>query len=1059
MSRLSIRQIIATSGTVAVSVPGIAHASPAQYETEPQTPEEPGTVSPDTSSVNQTASAQEPALETSGDSTQDVSTNFQPVDFDELPPSFMPTDGRDGVYREQVDRSSSGSTRVGTAAVSLIAPNEADSDTPRQPDYTSPNNRIDGPTRQFEQAGVTTADRAAAAFDGFFKRVNTLIDPGLPPDTVPRVDSRPENQVVMASSLQMEPLKPTADTEQFQAASSNAVVTLGGVQIGIDPNGPPVTLTPINGGIQITTGGSSISQQQPSLNTEDAPVSNGSDSTGSFPSASTTAELLPGLNYEVESNDPVPVDSIAQTIIETQTPHELGYYKMPAPNMVMVAGELRPEYIFNIDSCNEERYGYVQQVAFNVAVAKHYNHLIETKYPQFKGSSLEIGDMMSSVHIAHKPQRPANDLSSQMGDAPGEHNGPVFTNNGHSGFSPEFTADMLKFMTRITYQGDKQLSYAMMNNDGLTELLEGVTRPSSNRGILSQRGQSSHSQHVHTELYIDEADILPAITGQTDHGTHGDEDPCMHVDDADMGELLDGALEIDIAGLDESVALQDYGIEIINGRPQLKFVSPLGKPFTVHDSHNMFREANYVAGINNDYYHQGLDIDVEHGDDVFAPLTGEIFIFPEVDGGTAGMGNVVMILTDGGVAVQLGHLQDFNNDLKPGDIVTAGDFVARAGGSGAASGSVLDMKFGLFTGQPHPFSGSAGEDYTALNPLNYIDQSMVSFLYNQNDGHGMTSADDGVDSTLPLFPTQKVFDVAFRESEITNNSITQFENPIADTSASAIVGPPDTSAEPVTSSGPVIINNEAVLEHLRDNHGLLSGPTNDSAPNQPIPSQPNDAPRLPGNSQDSALPTVSPSVDEVDNNNSNQILLIQNYENEFRALNPQLSDEQATNTIEMLQVAVRAYNAGARVNPIGATLQFVGESGYGTSELYRKSGNPFGLTVSESDPDGTYHYDDGNLRYFKNFDSLDEAFQFYIERIENAPHYEDAVRCGQTLEGYLLALQNELGAMCEVVKAHGATGVLSYAETSEYITRLTDLNARLQFDKIVTSSTFAEERT
>lgn len=81
------------------------------------------------------------------------------------------------------------------------------------------------------------------------------------------------------------------------------------------------------------------------------------------------------------------------------------------------------------------------------------------------------------------------------------------------------------------------------------------------------------------------------------------------------------------------------------------------------------------------HVHQGVDIATPVGTPVYA-RAGGVVDFARLQGG---YGNVIQINFGGGVTSRYGHLSRFN--VKPGDVVEAGDIIAYSGGARGAPGS------------------------------------------------------------------------------------------------------------------------------------------------------------------------------------------------------------------------------------------------------------------------------------------------------------------------------------------------------------------------------------
>lgn len=95
------------------------------------------------------------------------------------------------------------------------------------------------------------------------------------------------------------------------------------------------------------------------------------------------------------------------------------------------------------------------------------------------------------------------------------------------------------------------------------------------------------------------------------------------------------------------------------------------------------REQHPVHGFLPGRVHDGCDFAVPEGTPVRAAATG---IVRQV-GTISGYGRVVLLEHDGGYASLYGHLREWR--VKPGDILTAGDWIASVGQTGLTTGPHL----------------------------------------------------------------------------------------------------------------------------------------------------------------------------------------------------------------------------------------------------------------------------------------------------------------------------------------------------------------------------------
>lgn len=104
--------------------------------------------------------------------------------------------------------------------------------------------------------------------------------------------------------------------------------------------------------------------------------------------------------------------------------------------------------------------------------------------------------------------------------------------------------------------------------------------------------------------------------------------------------------------------------------------------------------------------HNGVDMALPVGNRVLAPTSGTV----KRAGPASGYGLVVVILGDDGFYYELGHLSSIS--AKEGDIVKAGDEVAKSGNTGQSTGPHLHLSVatGFFTGRidPEPHMASHG---------------------------------------------------------------------------------------------------------------------------------------------------------------------------------------------------------------------------------------------------------------------------------------------------------------------------------------------------------------
>lgn len=109
----------------------------------------------------------------------------------------------------------------------------------------------------------------------------------------------------------------------------------------------------------------------------------------------------------------------------------------------------------------------------------------------------------------------------------------------------------------------------------------------------------------------------------------------------------------------------------LNGNPAYRLTAGYGEIDSVHTTS-----------------HTGVDLAIQSGTKLFSPVNGRIESTP--DYGNVNCGKTVIIRTDEGERVILGHLSD-NHVVHAGDRVRIGDYIADTGNSGRSTGAHLHV--------------------------------------------------------------------------------------------------------------------------------------------------------------------------------------------------------------------------------------------------------------------------------------------------------------------------------------------------------------------------------
>ncbi len=84
--------------------------------------------------------------------------------------------------------------------------------------------------------------------------------------------------------------------------------------------------------------------------------------------------------------------------------------------------------------------------------------------------------------------------------------------------------------------------------------------------------------------------------------------------------------------------------------------------------------------------HQGIDVGLPVGSNLYAPFDGKVRVATTMHG----YGNIMIIRHNNGLETFYGHMSKF--DVKPGDIVHAGDIIGKSGNTGRSTGPHLHFE-------------------------------------------------------------------------------------------------------------------------------------------------------------------------------------------------------------------------------------------------------------------------------------------------------------------------------------------------------------------------------
>lgn len=159
-----------------------------------------------------------------------------------------------------------------------------------------------------------------------------------------------------------------------------------------------------------------------------------------------------------------------------------------------------------------------------------------------------------------------------------------------------------------------------------------------------------------------------------------DKDVTDAITDTPSADTTELRAQFEASGIDDDFddLISQFGAEVVQQ------VLDANKPETPPEPFNQdlsrsgkgLLSLGVVTGLGSPFWKHGLDIDLKIGDPVPSPVSGKV-VFAGVNGG---FGNQVRILTSQGNEVWLSHLDGF--DVKEGDTITSGQFVARGGNSG-----------------------------------------------------------------------------------------------------------------------------------------------------------------------------------------------------------------------------------------------------------------------------------------------------------------------------------------------------------------------------------------
>jgi hypothetical protein len=464
-----------------------------------------------------------PAIVVSGLPTTTVSASEseQPETVDPIPPE--PQDTEDIRARVQIPRPERG---VGIASQLFerrdgeyeldprleILIQEKKSEQPQAMSYTPPINEKAPtsmqnpiPTGNFNTIS-DAVPRDAGFTDTIVRVADTAISSVLNSGQTEETLTTPIETSIVSQLPQTQNLSPLEASQQNQSLTP---VKINGIEIGITSK-TPIEITTTERGLFIEQAGSGIVN----VETETpASTSNMIETT----STTSSVELI---------NQPNDFGALVERVKGIAKPAGDGTYFMPDP--VIENGKIT--YLFDKNTCNSERRGYVEHIAAVVAITGKYNELVSTKYTQYKDTVIDIGDLMSRVHIEHDEDSPAIDLRSRKISSPsGTYDGPAFVPNSPN-FDVDFTVELLEYAQSLVYKDIPILKYVITADmKSLSEKTQHLERYYTDKSLMLFK--SDHPEHVHLAFTVyDEIKGLPV---ESDFGQ-----PCA-VSGADFTEASD----------------------------------------------------------------------------------------------------------------------------------------------------------------------------------------------------------------------------------------------------------------------------------------------------------------------------------------------------------------------------------------------------------------------------------------------------------------------------------------------------------------------------------------
>jgi flagellum-specific peptidoglycan hydrolase FlgJ/LysM repeat protein len=149
------------------------------------------------------------------------------------------------------------------------------------------------------------------------------------------------------------------------------------------------------------------------------------------------------------------------------------------------------------------------------------------------------------------------------------------------------------------------------------------------------------------------------------------------------------------------------------------------------------------------------------------------------------------------------------------------------------------------------------------------------------------------------------------------------------------------------------------------------------------------------------------------------------------------------------------------INMSVMTAQGILESGWGESTLASKHNNWFGnkandgwkgRSVTVQTGEHINGRDETIPDAFRSYDSLEDGFNDYIEKMVGKSFYEDALRYPTDARMFVTGLVNSLGKDGSIVGKQGSKGVSSYATDPKYVSKIMQLVDKLHLTDIYDAS-------